>query len=107
MALVHLLHHFVVSLWSAFHERLVLISGEFRQLAQECHDVPKKFIIMRHSPGRHARHLHSVFDDPKFLRRCEATAATEFGRSRIKALSDLGPLHAGSKMAATAHLSVL
>src|ERR1700704_5578418 len=94
MALVHLhfVHHFVVSLWSAFYERPVLLRRELRQLAQECDDAPKKFIIVRHSP--------------KFPRRCEATAATEFGRSRIKSLADLRPLHPRSEMAAAAHLRV-
>ena len=43
LTVAHLLvlhHHFVVSLWSALHERLVLLGAEFGQLPQESHDIP-------------------------------------------------------------------
>jgi hypothetical protein len=56
MALIrlHVLHHFVVTAWSAPHESLVLVRRKLRQLAEKCHDIPKKFIAVRHAPSRHA-----------------------------------------------------
>src|SRR5262245_1813731 len=101
---IHFLHHLLMDLWRAFHERLVLISGEFRQFLKECHDVPKKSVVVRHAPGRHARELEPMFYHPEFLRWGEVGSAPEFGRSRIKPPADLGPFHAGSEMTAAAHL---
>src|SRR5215471_8546520 len=54
---LHFLHHFLVRLWSAPYERLVFVRCKFRHFAQERHDVPQQFIIVRYAPGRHARHF--------------------------------------------------
>ena len=104
---VHLLHHFLMRLGSAAYEALVFVRCEFRHFPEERHDVPQQFIIVRYAPGRHARHFDPMFYDPKLFRRREPTAPPEFGRSRIKTPTDLGPLHTGSKMAGTAHFLVL
>src|SRR5262249_14997895 len=106
-ARVHFLHHFLMRLGSAPYEALVFVRCEFRHFAEERHDVPQQFIIVRYAPGGHARHFDPMFYDPKLFRGCEPTAPSELGRSRIKTPTNLGPLHTGSKMAGTAHFLVL
>src|SRR6476646_10030956 len=83
-------HPFLVSLWRAFHRRLILVRRKLRQLAQERHDVPKELVAMRHAPGRHARRLYPVLHNPKFLGMCQLASAMELGRSRIEAPADFG-----------------
>src|SRR5262249_27792165 len=56
-----------VRLWSAAHEGLVLVRCELRHFAQECHDIPKHFVVVRRAPGRHARHFYPVAYDPKLF----------------------------------------
>src|SRR5262245_6243070 len=104
---VHFLHHFLMRLGSAPYKALVFVRCEFRHFAEERHDVPQQFIIVHDAPGRHARHFDPMFYDPKLFRRREPTAPPEFGRSRIKTPTDLGPLHTGSEMAGAAHFLVL
>jgi hypothetical protein len=86
MAVAHLhFMHPLVSLWSALHQRLVLVSSKLRQLPQECHDVPKKLIVVHHAPGWHAAHLYPVFHDPELFRRCElAFAASHTSKCSTK-----------------------
>src|SRR5262249_31438196 len=65
MTAAHL--HFLVCLWCSPYERLVFIYCELRHFAQERHDIPKQFIIVRDAPGRHARHLDPMFHHPKLF----------------------------------------
>src|SRR5262245_15019514 len=104
---LHFLHHFLVCLWGAPYECVVFIYCELRHFAQERHDIPKQFIIVRDAPGRHARHLDPMFHHPKLFCGREPSTAPELRGSWIEAPTDLRSVHTGSKMAGDAHLLVL
>jgi hypothetical protein len=97
----------IVSFWSGADESLILVNREFRQLPQKRHNVPKNFIIVRYTPGRHARHFDSVLYDPEIFSRGGAASPAELRRPRIETSADLGPIHPRSKVTAAAHLSIL
>jgi len=62
---------------------------------------------MSDAPGWHAGHFYTVLDDPKLFGRREISFAPKFWCEWVKSLADFRSLHAGRKMAATAHVRIL